>query len=88
MVAEGWPRATWLRRLLFGRSGGFGGRITDLYGRVGLEGTGFVGPERAVVNREFSFDSVEGKAGMNALMRVSESWNGEERVASMQRAEE
>jgi hypothetical protein len=51
-----------------------------------LEGAGFVGPERTVVKRHLFFDSVEEKAGINALMRVSEPWEGEERVASMQRS--
>ena len=72
---------------MFGRSGAFGGSITDLLGRVGLEGTGFVGPKRAVGNRDLSFELLEKKAGMNAQMRVSEPWNGEGRVASMERTE-
>ena len=72
---------------MFDRSGGVGGSITGLLGRGGLEGTGFVGPKRAVGNLDLAFELLEKKAGMNAQMRVSEPWNGEGRVSSMERAE-
>ena len=55
MVAEGYARATCLRRLLFGRSRGFGVRIMDLDWVAGLKEERSSDPT-AVVNRDLSFD--------------------------------
>ena len=55
MVAEGYARATFLRRLLFARSRGLGVRIVDLDWVAGLKGERSSDPTE-LVNRDLSFD--------------------------------